>query len=259
MSTSGAITSSHKNNNFSVNLWEEGDSEEEENRILSLFDVRLGRLREKTVLQRLIVMARLPHHLADRTEVGAHYERLNFQLSKQYILDQMTGLLLIYPSCVLHVIESSREVLLSVLKDLKKMQQQQECILMEDPKVVFVEHDPESRLFQQWSYKVLSADQAVGDAAAKKFEDDEEDTETLVCSVLSGMQKLSEHTEISKVVPGAVLDETPGLIVSQKLLDKLLDRDELLTPERYLQLYDSPLHVNMDFGQVIRSSCLTTV
>ncbi len=66
--------------------------------------------------------------------------------------DHMTGLLLIYPSCVLHVIEvsftankysqhpsvmkvcdvrccvalsqSSREVLVSVLKDLKDLQQQ---------------------------------------------------------------------------------------------------------------------------------------
>lgn len=40
-----------------------------------------------------------------------HYERLKLQLSKQYILDNMTGLLLIYPSCVLHVIEVSVTVI----------------------------------------------------------------------------------------------------------------------------------------------------
>lgn len=81
---------------------------------------------------------------------AAHYEKLHFQLSKQYILDVMTGLLLIYPSCLLHVVEvsvahlnlqsvicdeelcnpssyllqSSREVLLSVLRDLTELQQQ---------------------------------------------------------------------------------------------------------------------------------------
>ncbi|XP_074520149.1 testis-expressed protein 47 isoform X2 [Halichoeres trimaculatus] len=214
----------------------------------------------KIVLQRLIVIARVPHHLADRTEVGAHYERLNFQLSKQYTLDQMTGLLLIYPSCVLYVIESSREVLLSVLKDLKKMQQQHESTLMEDPKVVLMENHPDSRMFQQWSYKLISAAQADGETAANEFEEEEESTETLVCSVLLSLQTLAEQTETSKkAVPGSVLDETPELIISQKLLDKLLVRDELLTPKQYLQLYDSPLHINMDFGQVIRSSCLTTV
>ena len=37
---------------------------------------------------------------------AAHYEKLIFQLSKQ-VWNYMTGLLLIYPSCVLHVIEVS--------------------------------------------------------------------------------------------------------------------------------------------------------
>ncbi|KAM6964522.1 testis-expressed protein 47 [Tautogolabrus adspersus] len=241
------------------------DEKKEDKTGMSLFDQLMAQSKDaeedvKIVLQRLIVIARLPHHLADKTEIGAHYERLNFQLSKQYILDHMTGLLLIYPSCVLHVIESSREVLLSVLKDLKEMQQQQEWTLLEDPKVVFMEHRPESRLFQQWSYKVLSADQALTDAEAKRLDEEEESTETVVCTVLSALQKLGEHVETSKKAgPESVLDETPELIVSQKVLDKLLTRDELLTPKQYLQMYDLPLHINMDFGQAIRSSCLTTV
>ncbi|XP_041672476.1 testis-expressed protein 47 [Cheilinus undulatus] len=224
-----------------------------------MFDTLKERMREKIVLQRLIVIARLPPHLADKTEIGAHYERLNFQLSKQYIMDYMTGLLLIYPSCVLHIIESSREVLLSVLKDLKEMQQQ-EGALLEDPKVVFMDHHPESRLFQQWSYKLLRASQAVRDSETQKLEEEEEATETLVVTVLSALQKLGEHMETSqKNVPGLVLDETPELIIPQKVLDKLFTREELLTSQQYLQMYNSPLHINMDFGQVSRSSCLTTV
>ncbi|XP_060884340.1 testis-expressed protein 47 isoform X2 [Labrus mixtus] len=241
------------------------DEKKEDKTGMSLFDRLMAQSKDaeedvKIVLQRLIVIARLPDHLADETEIGAHYERLNFQLSKQYILDHMTGLLLIYPSCVLHVIESSREVLLSVLKDLKEMQQQQEWTLLEDPKVVFMDNRPESRLFQQWSYKVLSADQALRDTEAKRLDEEEESTETVVCTVLSALQKLGEHMDTSKKAgPGSVLDETPELIISQKVLDKLLTRDELLTPKQYLQMYDLPLHINMDFGQVIRSSCLTTV
>ncbi|XP_044036040.1 testis-expressed protein 47 isoform X2 [Siniperca chuatsi] len=212
----------------------------------------------KIVLQRLIVIARLPHHLADRTQLGAHYEKLNFRLSKQYIWDHITGLLLIYPSCLLHIVESSREVLVSVLKDLKDMQQQPDCTLLEAPKVVFMAHNPQNRLFQQWSYKVLDADQ--GDIGAKRLEEEEESTETLVCTVLSALQKMSEHLVISKkALPGSVLDETPELIVSQEVLDKLLAREELQTPQQHLQMYNSPLNISMDFGQVIRSSFLTTV
>ncbi|XP_053197859.1 testis-expressed protein 47, partial [Scomber japonicus] len=211
----------------------------------------------KIVLQRLIVIARLPHDdlAADRTELGAHYEKLNLKLSKQYKWDQMTGLLLIYPSCLLHVVESSREVLVAVLKDLTEMQRRQsDGVLLEAPKVVFMANDPESRLFQQWSYKVLNADQLDGE-----MKDEEGSTESLVCCVLSALQNLSEQLETSKALPGSVLDETPELIVSQEILNQLLDKEKLQSPEQYLQAYDSPLNVSMDFGQVIRSSSLTTV
>lgn len=38
---------------------------------------------------------------------AAHFEKLHFQLSKEFELDHMTGVLLIYPSCVLHIVEVS--------------------------------------------------------------------------------------------------------------------------------------------------------
>ncbi|KAM9336962.1 testis-expressed protein 47, partial [Symphorus nematophorus] len=197
-------------------------------------------------LQRMILVARLPHHLADRTELGAHYEKLSFQLSKQ-LRNRMTGLLLIYPSCVLHVIESTREVLFSVLRDLNDMKQQPDSTLLEAPKVVFVAYTPQSRLFQQWSFKELSADQGPANTVAVG---EEESTETLVCTVLSTLQKLGEHLETSKkALPASVLDETPELIVPQALLGKLFARDDLLTPQQYLELYDAPLNISMDFSK----------
>lgn len=52
-----------------------------------------------------------------------------------------------------------------------------------------------------------------------------------------------------KALPGSVLDETPELIISQEILEKLLARDELLSPQQYLQMYNSPLNVSMDFGK----------
>lgn len=53
----------------------------------------------------------------------------------------------------------------------------------------------------------------------------------------------------SKALPGPVLDETPELIVSQEVLKSLLARDELLTPQQHLQMYNSPLNISMDFGK----------
>ncbi|XP_068161892.1 testis-expressed protein 47 [Antennarius striatus] len=211
----------------------------------------------KIVLQRLIVIARLPQHLADRTELGAHYDKLHFQLSKQFVRDHMTGLLLIYPSCLLCIVESSREVLTSVLKD---MQQQPGCTFLEAPKVMFLAHNPQIRLFQQWSYKIVITDQRIWNNGAKGLEEDEETTETLVCTVLAALKKLGEYTETHRMaLPGSALDRTPELIVSQNVLFKLLARDDLMTTQQHLQMYNSPLNISMDFGQAIRSNNLNSV
>ncbi|XP_037319486.1 testis-expressed protein 47 isoform X2 [Pungitius pungitius] len=204
------------------------------------------------VLQRLIVIARLSPHLADRTELGAHHEELHSRLGTQYMLDQMTGLLLIYPSCLLHVIESSRDVLVSVLRDLTDMQQQPDGALVEASKVVFMEHNPQSRMFKQWSYEVLDGDQG------KRLEE-EESTEALVLSLLSALQKLPARLPAPEADPGSVGPGTPEPSVSQTLLTKLLARDELLTPQQHLQMFNSPLNISTDAGQVVRSSCLSTV
>ncbi|KAK2820723.1 hypothetical protein Q5P01_023682 [Channa striata] len=215
-------------------------------------------MKEKTVLQRLIVIAQLPRDV-DRTKLGAHYEKLNLQLSKQHMWDIMTGLLLIYPSFLLHVIESSRDILVSVLKDLRDLQHQKDSILVEASKVVFMVHNPQSRLFQQWSNKVLETDQVAGSTQTKGVHEEEETTDTLVCTLLSALQNLSNKPEMSKKAPsGSVLDETLEVIIPQKIL-QLLKRDELLSPQQYLQMYNSHLNISMDFGQVIRSSCLSTV
>nr|XP_015817943.2 testis-expressed protein 47 [Nothobranchius furzeri] len=212
---------------------------------------------EKVVSQRLIVITRLHHRSADRTKLGAHYEKLNSELSKRHIADEITGLLLIYPSCLLHVIESSGDVLTSVLEDLKALQQQPNRDLLE-AKILFLAHNIESRLFKEWSYKVMDKDQVVGSFRVRRLEDDDEKTEHLFCSVLSTLQKLGEHLERPpKALPGLVLDKTPVLIIPQRTLEKLLHRDEFMSPEQYLHLYKSPLNINTEFGHLTAGSLLS--
>lgn len=84
--------------------------------------------------------------------------------------------------------------------------------MVEESKVLFLHHNPHRRLFQQWSYKVCDALYSVahGDnpnihcrhgllkviAAGQKVQGlEDENTESLVCMVLSALQEL----ETSKV------------------------------------------------------------
>ncbi|XP_028989082.1 testis-expressed protein 47 isoform X2 [Betta splendens] len=243
------MASTQKLRNFKTREFRDTGLEERDQKTMFEFGF-YGNMREKIVLQQLIVIARLPYG-ADGTELGAHYEKLNFQLSKQYIWDNITGLLLLYPTCLLHIIESSRDILVSVLKDLRDLQQQTDNALLKAPKVVFMAHDSQSRLFHQWSYKMLEAAQM--QHRPKRLQEEEESTATMVCTVLSALQSLSKHPDISrKALPGSVLDKNPELSVPQEILEALLNRDELQNPQQYLQLYNSPLNVSMDFG------CATT-
>lgn len=59
----------------------------------------------------------------------------------------------------------------------------------------------------------------------------------------------NDPVPVSKTLPGSVLDETPELIVSQEVLVKLLARDDLLSPQQHLQMFNSPLNISMDFGK----------
>lgn len=99
--------------------------------------------------------------------------------------------------------------------------------------------------------------------------EEEENTESLVCTVLSVLQEL----EISKVCyifsslcgihflnyffltydkTAAVSQHIPEsweFIISQELVLKLLGQGDLLSPEEHLQMFDSPLNIRMDFGK----------
>ncbi|CAL8283233.1 unnamed protein product [Merluccius merluccius] len=204
----------------------------------SLFDESYRTMRKKFLLHRLIVITALPEGLADREELGAHYEELNLLLQRQHQVEGITGLLLMYPSCLLHVIESSSEVLVSLLQNLKDMQD--DCHFGgKAAKVVLMSHDLPTRLFQQWSYKMLAVQ-----ARALGEESEGETTDALVGTVLSMILKLGNHPEIAR----KVLDEAPEMVVPQEVLVRLLARPELLSPQRYLQTYHSPLNIHMDSG-----------
>ncbi|XP_041862367.1 testis-expressed protein 47-like [Melanotaenia boesemani] len=228
------------NTSFSF-LWRNSKKEKDDR--ASLFHVVSSQMKEDVVIQQLLVVARLPLDGGGRTELGDYYGKLIFKLRTRLPLEKITGLLLIYPTCLLHVVEGSREALNSVLKDMAR---QPESALL-DAKIVLVGHGLQSRLFKDWNYKVLEADQAASKAAVEG--DEEQNTETLVCRVLSALQELKTHLAAGSF-PGPVLDERTELIVSQNVLEKLLSQDDFMSPQQHLEIYSSPLNISGELGKV---------
>jgi len=56
----------------------------------------------------------------------------------------VTGILLIYPSYVVHLLESSIDVIYAILKDLQHVTTENEGLLI-DPKILTISHDVPTR------------------------------------------------------------------------------------------------------------------
>ncbi|XP_060700561.1 testis-expressed protein 47 isoform X3 [Hemiscyllium ocellatum] len=180
----------------------------------------------KSLLHRLFFLAKTSPELVNKRDLGGYYENLFQKLQRSG--EGITGLLLLYSSHIIHVIESSSDVLYSVIGDLKDMQQQQE------------------RLFQQWEYNVLNI-------TAKRLDDtlQGEPIEKIISECLTLLIKLGMHMQKTyKEFPNkpisSVLDNVPELIVPQELIQRLLKSNELLTPHQFLDIYNAPLSVIID-------------
>nr|XP_055031778.1 testis-expressed protein 47 isoform X2 [Misgurnus anguillicaudatus] len=213
---------------------------------VSLFTRRLTEnhtsVRKKFLLHRLYVVGCLPSGLTDRRTVVAHYERFIFSQQRLRPGEVLTGLLLIYPEHVLHIIECSTEVLLSVIQDLAHMQK-----------------NPD-RLFQQWSFTLFKEfDSRV------TINSEEQNSEELVIQTLHQLLQLSSHllntgddiTEC-KEISEEVLKESQ-LIPPLSAVRHLLQMEVLLSPVQYLKTYHSSLHHQLDSGHVFGSLQPNTV
>ncbi|XP_059386290.1 testis-expressed protein 47 isoform X3 [Carassius carassius] len=214
----------------------------------SLFHRRLKHRREtKFLLHRLTVIGRLSCGAADRRAVLDHYGKLILSLQRIRAGEDVTGLLLLYPQHVLLVIECSTEALLSILQDLRHMEENSGPIL--EPRILLVSHDLPRRLFQLWSHKLLDESDSQGTLVS-----DEQSPERLVGDTLHQILRLgrlllnkTQQITGSEVIPDEVLKDA---VPPQAAVTRLLQMEALLSPARYISTYHTPLHLRLDSESV---------
>ncbi|KAM4692563.1 testis-expressed protein 47-like [Rhinophrynus dorsalis] len=200
----------------------------------------------KCLLHRLIFVSKISPDLADKRDLGNYWEQ-QFQRYSQG--EYVTGLLLLYPSYTVHVLESSSDVLYSALQELSRMKRQGDRALVLDPRILVMSHNIPSRLFNQWSYRVVDVP---GQHLGEKY--NEEATDGIISECLTKLLKIGKHLtkypKGSKNIPDSVFEKIPELIVPQASIYHLLQCKDLLTPDQFLQAYDSPLNVLLDSDRV---------
>uniref|UniRef100_A0AAY5EPV7 Uncharacterized protein n=1 Tax=Electrophorus electricus TaxID=8005 RepID=A0AAY5EPV7_ELEEL len=218
------------------------------------------------MLHRLIVIGHLPHGLLDNQNLICkimnylqNYEllldiaQLNQRLQRCCLGESITGLLLLYPACFLHIIEifALWFGVYGITADSQFSQFL--CIshsyLTVEPRLLLLSHDLPSRLYFQWNCTTLRlpASTNLPDTSAHHS------TQELISHTLDLALRMGSYILKKKVCTKPSLEtleeEAPELIIPQDVLLMLLKRNELLSPLQYLQVYHSPLTVLLDSGE----------
>ncbi|XP_068674935.1 testis-expressed protein 47-like isoform X2 [Montipora foliosa] len=195
---------------------------------LSLFDLIIERTRaqnKKQLVHRLIYVSKIRHDVSDRKEIGVRYERLFKDLQAQVHGEAVTGLLLIYPLHIIHVIETSYSVLVKVIKDLEEDEQSISGMLL-ITRILVCTGDLNNRLFGQWNFKTLNL------AVSRMQEFTTNEAIDIVISLANTMDHLPERV--------------PDLLVRQDLMEYILSSQDLNTPSAYLMRYTTPMDIVLE-------------
>ncbi|KAK1164812.1 hypothetical protein AOXY_G15220 [Acipenser oxyrinchus oxyrinchus] len=144
-------------------------------------------LNKRCFLHRLVYVAKIKAGQAGMKDLAGYYEIL-FAVYHNTNMEGVTGLLLLYPSCIIHVLESSSEVLYSVLNDLSNMEKRSDSLL-QDAKILVMSHDIPMRMFQVWGYRFLNNITLTSQEAAEQ----KQPVENLIPECLPLLYKLCVH------------------------------------------------------------------
>ncbi|XP_029432136.1 testis-expressed protein 47-like [Rhinatrema bivittatum] len=197
----------------------------------------------KCVLHRLFYVANVSPELADKRDVTVYYERLFYNFPKSHLGESFTGLLLLYQSCILHILESSSDNLYFILKDLAQMRTRGPNSLLQDIKILVISHNISARLFSQWSFRIINVPMLYLEDTTH-----EQSLETVLSECLTLLLRMAVYfakmPKMGRQGPGENLHAIiPDLLVREDVIQYLCKAQDLMTPTQFLQAFNSPLHV----------------
>ncbi|XP_062508565.1 testis-expressed protein 47-like [Corticium candelabrum] len=216
---------------------------------LSLFDAiseRNRALNKKSLVHRLVYVGRLSETLLDKRDLGGYCEKLCKHCQQQFSGEGASGILLIYSSYYVHLVESSGEILHAIVDDLESSESKKRG-LTKQSKILNLASDIPVRLFGQWSYRVLTLPQSTRP-------DEYDPTESLDQVVGQCLRQLLQVGNYLNKIPksefrsamDSLPERVPDLIIPPDILEYLIQSSKLCSPTRYKYVYRNPCKVVLD-------------
>ncbi|XP_048248729.1 testis-expressed protein 47-like isoform X1 [Haliotis rufescens] len=207
--------------------------------------------RMKSLVHRVVYISKLRDEDIDRVEAGNYYERQLKNLQNVHQSVSVTGLMLIYMKHIVHVVETSSDMLLEIVKDLHYSQTSDQGFISK-AKILVISHDIPQRLYQQWSFRTL-------DIEAHRLEafEPSETTDKLIIDVLTQLLKLGKFISKTpklnfKNAMDSLHQNVPEFLPQQAAIHYLLEEDDncMLLPSEYINTYTKPFDTALDSDKV---------
>ncbi|XP_074014846.1 testis-expressed protein 47 [Numenius arquata] len=171
-------------------------------------------------LHRLLVVARLGEGAAAE-EVAGHHRGLFETALEDHSGEQVSGLLLLCPSYICHVVE--------------------------EIKVLVVAHNIPTRLFPDWYVAIATSPMACPQDSTQS-----ESTAEVVAECLTFLLKLAAYIQSleddSEDADESVHTLEPELLIPAETINYLCNAEECTSPEDFLRIYLSPSQPALDSG-----------
>ncbi|XP_065540996.1 testis-expressed protein 47 isoform X2 [Lathamus discolor] len=178
-------------------------------------------------LHRLLVLARLGRRSA--AAAGYHRELLE-NILEDHGGEPVSGLLLLYPSRVFHVVEGCSSTIHLIIQDLASLQSQGPSALLQDIKVLVVAHDIPTRLFPDWVVAVATSPVTWPSRTIQS-----QSTAEVVAGCLALGLKLA-----------ASIQSFEELLIPAETINYLCKAEECTSPEEFLRTYLGPSQPTLD-------------
>ncbi|NXE54459.1 TEX47 protein, partial [Casuarius casuarius] len=177
-----------------------------------------------------------------------YHRRLFENALKCHSGEQVSGLLLLYSSCVLHVIESCIGTIHLMIQDLASLQNQGHNALLQEIKVLVVSHNIPTRLFPDWYVTTVTPPVTYLQDATQSQSTVEVVTEclTLLFKLAAYVPKMLEDD--SDDLTNNLHTLAPELLIPAETINYLCNIEECASPEEFLKMYLNPLQPAMDSG-----------
>ncbi|NXJ46739.1 TEX47 protein, partial [Spizaetus tyrannus] len=221
----------------------------ERQNLLAVRRERLGRAGQRRFpLHRLLVVARLGEGTAAEEVAGYHRELFENAL-EDHSREQVSGLLLLYSSYILHVVESCSSTVHLIIQDLASLQNQGHSALLQEIKVLVVAHNIPTRLFPDWYVAIATAPVTCPQDSMQSQSTAEVVAEclTLLLQLAACIQSFEDDSEDASE---SVHTLAPELLIPAETINYLCNAEECASPEDFLRIYLSPSEPALDSDTV---------